>query len=51
VIFFAFVIWGMSSISLGHGANPWITAPIAILLWAVMVFNIWMSTRLGRKRS
>ena len=51
VLFFAFVIWGMSSISLGHDANPWITVPIAILMWAVFVFSLLWSVRLGRERS
>ena len=51
VLFFAFLVWGISSISLGHDANPWVTFPIAVLLWAVMVFNILRSTRLGRERS
>jgi hypothetical protein len=45
LLFFSFVIWALGSISIGHDANPWVTFPISVLLWAVIGFNIWSSTR------
>jgi hypothetical protein len=45
LLFFSFVIWALGSMSIGHDANPWVTFSISVLLWAVMVFNIWISTR------
>ena len=29
----------------------WVRAAVGVLIWAVIAFNIWNSTRLGRKRS
>jgi hypothetical protein len=31
--------------------NPWFSAPVAVLVWAVIAFSLWYSKRLGRKRS
>lgn len=50
LMFFAYFVWAISSMTIQQDANPWVTAPLAFVLWLVMLAKRLNVDRRDRQR-